>query len=363
MRSPVESDAMSCVKKSKLLERAEQSLREGRLEGIIDAPKSGRWGNWVYSMVRTTQRCRTYVVPQDPRTGAQVQTRDVFKTAAQAWRRKLTQEQRDAWNRTALGVWSKRRLGQSGKLLGQQVFTGRSSVLLKLGKEILTWPTARPAFKANPVTGLSVTNGRDGVRIKLSVSGPVEEDIMVFGQAPCSAGRKKWRHGAYLCLLPMPEGGEAEITARYVARFGQPQPGKKVFIRVQQQRTGWEDVAIEFSEVVPAADEVAGRELVLGGASTAPDESNGLNGLHKLREAGRLYGLEAVQVGQMPRQGGGTMEPRCTREWFRIGSPPLPSHCRRGTRWEWRWAGWEVQHRALASGGRRRDWRELWRGS
>lgn len=48
MRSPVERDAMSCLKKSKLMERAEQSLREGRLEGIIDAPKSGRWGKGVF---------------------------------------------------------------------------------------------------------------------------------------------------------------------------------------------------------------------------------------------------------------------------------------------------------------------------
>jgi len=74
---------------------------------------------------------------------------------------------------------------------------------------------------------LAVTKGSERLRIRLRVCGPVEEDVMVFGQAPCSAGRKKWRHGAYLYLLPAPEWGESDITAKYVARFGDPEPGEE----------------------------------------------------------------------------------------------------------------------------------------
>ena len=42
-----------------------------------------------------------------------------------------------------------------------------------------------------------------------------------------------------------------DITAEYVARFGEPEPGKKVFIRTQQQRDGWKDFPKDLSEVVP----------------------------------------------------------------------------------------------------------------
>jgi hypothetical protein len=78
---------------------------------------------------------------------------------------------------------------------------------------------------------------------------------MVLGQAPCSAGRKKWRRGAYLCLLPAVVGGEVDITAEYVERFGEPEPGTKVFIRTQQQRDGWKDMEKDLSEVVPVKAE------------------------------------------------------------------------------------------------------------
>ena len=85
---------------------------------------------------------------------------------------------------------------------------------------------------------------------------------MVFGAAPCSAGRKKWRHGAFLGLLPAPVGGESDITELYVARYGEPEPGKRVFIRTRQQRGGgWEDHPRDVSEVVLAKVGAAGVEI------------------------------------------------------------------------------------------------------
>ena len=53
-----------------------------------------------------------------------------------------------------------------------------------------------------------------------------------------------------------------------MARFGEPEPGKKVFIRVQQQRDGWKDMGKDLSEVVLATPEAADRELT-GGVAAA----------------------------------------------------------------------------------------------
>jgi hypothetical protein len=63
---------------------------------------------------------------------------------------------------------------------------------------------------------------------------------MVFGQAPCSAGRRKRRNVSYLGLLPAAQDGLIDITALYIARFGEPRPGERVFIVTRQQKDGWE---------------------------------------------------------------------------------------------------------------------------
>jgi hypothetical protein len=116
---------------------------------------------------------------------------------------------------------------------------------------LLVLPPAPVVFGPNPVGQLIITNGANGVRLLLSVTGPVTEDIMVFGQAPCSAGRMKRRNVAYLGLPPAPQDGLIDITDLYVARYGEPRPGEKVFIVTVQQQDGWEGDEKETSEIVP----------------------------------------------------------------------------------------------------------------
>jgi hypothetical protein len=354
--------------------RHRSGSRKRRRQRIIDIPKSGRSGDGVYAMRGKTLYRRRYVVPRNPRTIAQRQARDAFKNAAKAWGMKLTETQRWAWELVGMQEMSKPRLWQAGELLGEQVFTARNSVLLRVGKEILLWPTPRPVFKANPVSELSVTNGRDGVRIKLRASGPVEEDIMVFGQAPCSAGRKKWRRGAYLCLLPAPVGGEVDITAQYVARFGEPEPGTKVFIRTQQQRDGWKHMEKDLSEVVPVRAgkgecRVRSAECRIGATDQAQAASVGLDGLTGLHQSRKLHEVNGLSGSDRRQQDGAAgaraegMGVRCTRGWFRVATASIPSHYRWGTPERWHIANGKWQNEGVGGRHSRRHWRELWRGS
>ena len=354
---------MTGRKRSKIVDMAERSLREGRLEGIIDAPKSGRWGDWEYYMRGKTQCCRRHVERKDPRTPAQRRVRIGLGGVAKAWGRKLTPEQRQAWGLVAKQQSSKPRLAQAGRLEGEQLFVRHGTVLKKVGKEMLLWPVPSPILPPNPVAALSITHRSDGVRITLRVNGPVTEDIMVLGQAPCSAGRKKWRRGAYLCLLPAVEGGECDITAKYVEHFGQPEPGQKVFIRTQQQRDGWRDMEKDISEVVPVKAEAGGGESARLGAEGALNELNRSNQLHKLRDLQGLHGAGGARrdaVGSRSREGNGV---RCTRGWSRIATASIPSRYRWGTRERWHFA--HVKGQAAGVGGRqtRRHWRESRRGS
>ena len=170
----------------------------------------------------------------------------------------LTQAQREVWNVAGPEVQSKKRL-TSGPLTGQQLFQGLNSARWRIGATMLLTPTARVIFGRSVVGGLTIANGENGVRLLLKVSGPVTEDIMVFGQAPCSAGRSKRRNVAYLGLLPAPQDGLSDITDLYVARYGEPPAGTKVFIVTRQQKDGWEGDDYETNEIVP--DRPAGQQV------------------------------------------------------------------------------------------------------
>jgi hypothetical protein len=219
---------------------------------IRDIPKSGRNGDFVFYMRRKSLCRRRYVVPRNVRTAAQRRTRGAFGAIAKAWRERLTEEQRRAWVASAARVKSRPRLWQSGPLFGEMHFEGINSARARIGREMLLWPPEPVVFGPNPVEGLTLSRVNGRLRLRLRVSGPVTGDLMVFGQAPCGAGRKKWRHGAFLGLLPAPQAGESDITDLYVQKFGQPEPGKKVFIRTRQQKDGWVGRDHDLSEVVPA---------------------------------------------------------------------------------------------------------------
>jgi hypothetical protein len=106
-------------------------------------------------------------------------------------------------------------------------------------------------FSLSKVGRLVAENGADGVRLYLVVSGELNEDVMVFGQEPCSRGRYKRRNVSYLDLLPPPIGGRSEITRLYKAKFGEPRPGQKIFIVTCQEKEGWKGLDQETSATVP----------------------------------------------------------------------------------------------------------------
>ena len=140
---------------------------------------------------------------------------------------------------------------------------------------------------------------------------------MVFGQAPCSAGRKKWRHGAYLGLLPAPQAGESDITDLYVQKYGQPEPGSKVFIRTRQQKDGWEGREQDVYSLVP----VKLVAVVLLRPIQIRNPNSEIRRKPEIRDP-LTDGLEYYQIVQHQRVA------RCTREWFRITTGAGPKQCR-----------------------------------
>ena len=103
----------------------------------------------------------------------------------------------------------------------------------------------------NPVGDLAITNTDGAIALTLSVPSTPGEHTVVFGAAPCSAGKYFVRHFNILGFLPGPVGGVSDITEIYVARYGVPRAGTRVCIRTQQHVNGWDDLPKQTSAIVP----------------------------------------------------------------------------------------------------------------
>ena len=198
---------------------------------------------------RYGQARRRYVVQKDPKSPAQLRVRSAFGRVVSRWRT-LTESQRGDWATATEGVYSRPRLGQSGRLSGYLLFIKVNSILAYLGQALVVVPPERPRFDANPVGALVATNTGGVPELKLSVSGDSAARIIVLATRPCSAGVSFAKHFAILGVLPAAEGGYSNFTDLYVARYGIPPAGMRIFIRTRQVLNGWEDAPKQTSAIV-----------------------------------------------------------------------------------------------------------------
>ena len=219
---------------------------------VLDVPQSGKRGTVVSVNTRYGQIQRQYVKPKDPKTPAQMIIRSNLARVSARWRT-LTDEQRNAWTAGGGDVETQRRLGRKAFLTGCQFFIKINCARAAIGLSQLSDPPDLPQFGPNPVGELSITNNRGAITLKLSVPSEPTEHTILLGAAPCSAGRSSARHFNFLGMLPAPSRGASEITDLYVARYGVPPVGTRVFIRTHQHINGWDDLPKQTTAIVPKA--------------------------------------------------------------------------------------------------------------
>jgi hypothetical protein len=218
---------------------------------IRDVPQVGSQGNTVtyksrYGLVR-----RSKVTPRDPRTPVQVARRVALQRARVFWGT-VTDDQRLAWGITAKGRRTRAVLGISGPISPYLLFVKINSRLAAIGMPMVPDPPAPPKFHGNPVVKLIVTNTRGAIAVKLQVSGQPVQYIVVLGAKPQSPGVSYVDHFTILGLLPDPDRGVSDITDDYVAKYGVPRVGSRIFIETIQQINGWQDLPKRTSALVPA---------------------------------------------------------------------------------------------------------------
>ena len=219
---------------------------------VLDISKSGKRGRVVAFKSRFGQCEREHSHPTKRRTASQRRAQSDFGDASLGWNA-LTDEQRDAWRAFGKEVRSHPRGGQSGPLTGQNLFTAINRNQALLGLPPFACPPARPDFDANPVVAFSITEGRGGIALKLSVAAGAAGHILIFASCPYNAGRKYCDKFIYLGLLPAPVGSESDITAQYVKKHGQPWNGSRVILKIVQQVNGWRDHPHRIEAVFRAA--------------------------------------------------------------------------------------------------------------
>jgi len=217
---------------------------------ILDIPQSGRSGTFVSVRTRYGQIRRRYTPPRGRRSPAQLRVRSAFGRVAARWR-VLTEGQRASWAVPARDVYSRPRLAQSGRLSGYLLFIKINSTLAYQGQELMVTPPERVRFDANPVGPLVVTNTGGAPDLKLSVPSAPAATVLVLATRPRSAGVSFAKHFAILGVLPATEAGYSNITDLYVARYGVPPAGTRIFIRTRQVLNGWEDVPKQTTAIVP----------------------------------------------------------------------------------------------------------------
>jgi hypothetical protein len=215
------------------------------------SPQSGKHGASVSYGTPYGEAERPLAVPKNPRSPAQQRVRGTLGHFAARWRG-LTDAQRTLWANQAADVNSHPRLGQSGHLTGCQLYLKINCTLAAIGQAPVDVPPGFPQFSANPVGALTITAARGDVTLQLKAARTPANSVMVWGTVPCSPGIMRPRRFALLGVLPAPVSGVIEITDLYVAKYGIPPAGARVFIRTQQVINGWTDLPKETTAVVPS---------------------------------------------------------------------------------------------------------------
>jgi len=190
-------------------------------------------------------------------TAEQRRARAEMCTLSAAWN-ELADEQREAWGVKAR---TNRRGGRAARLRlrsGRRWFMKVNFRRLALEQGLLTDPPGAESTCVTPIVRLVITNHAGRIALQVRVVQGRAEGVMVSSWHPCSAGTMVWRKFIRIGLLPVPHRGLSDITRLYVAKFGVPPVGKKVFIRIQQMKDYWGSVAYTTSAVVPDEEEWAG---------------------------------------------------------------------------------------------------------
>ena len=198
--------------------------------GSIVVGGRGKLGGQVYSHNRGGDYVRNNATPVNPQTPTQMAARAALALFSQMWST-LTQAQISGWNSAAENFPRTNVFGDSKKLSGKNLFTGLNRELELTNQATITdAPAPAPINVPTAVTSI-VVNSAGAVTFEVEGTA-VGDQIVLLATPPVSAGtnfvKNRLRVVAIMAATATPTA--ADIGADYVAKFGAPAIGTKVFV-------------------------------------------------------------------------------------------------------------------------------------
>lgn len=201
--------------------------------GMIVTEGSGKLGGHVLARNRSGAYARTKVTPVNPATTYQQNARNELATRSQGWRG-LTQNQRDAWNGAVNDFARTDIFGDLRNPTGKNLYTLININLVNSGFPPVNVPPLPSAVPSITATSATIAVGTTQFDVAFTATGIISDAIHIWvtdGLSP-GVGFAKNRY-RFLRHVLGNATSPVNIWAYYIARFGTPTPGTKIFVKLR----------------------------------------------------------------------------------------------------------------------------------
>jgi hypothetical protein len=215
---------------------------------IIDIPRSGSVANWTSSRNRYGQYVRTRAIPVQPESSYQGVMRARLSQNAAHWR-VLTPAQRAGWADLGASMIRVDSLGQSNSLTGFQSYCSVNNNNLDAGNAVVSdAPTLQTPDSLASMT-LTLTAAAFSIAYTPTPLGAGER-LFAYTSLQRSAGRS-FEGDLRLLLVGAAAGASPlDVYATYLARFGIPIVGRRVFVMLRRYYLGFLSGPLRGSQIV-----------------------------------------------------------------------------------------------------------------
>ena len=200
--------------------------------GALVVDGRGKIGGQVASKNRSGAYMRNKVTPTNPQTAAQSAVRAILAAASQAWSG-LTEAQRAAWN-GAVQAWIGNNVFADGVVpSGKNLYTRLRANLVGIGQAALSTPPLPVAVVAPGLGTIDCDISDTELNVPYTGTSAAQY-LIIEATAPQTAGTYN-PSGRYRQIHTALQNTASPINVytQYVAKFGAPAAGQKVFVRVK----------------------------------------------------------------------------------------------------------------------------------
>ena len=197
--------------------------------GALVVDGRGKLGGHVAAQNRGGSYLRTKVTPSNPQTTYQTGVRNLFGAISASWSA-LTAERRAAWN-NAVEDWKRTNIFGDLKIpSGKALYQRLNQQAMVVGFSEISTPPVKADIPPSNVTAVEIDTTAETITATGLYNG-IDAKVQVFSSGVVSAGTSFVKN--LMRVIGYTSGGPyspGDAYEDYVARFGTPSPGEKIFI-------------------------------------------------------------------------------------------------------------------------------------